>query len=168
MLLLLNLLPQLKFENWLNQFKVEYDQNKHSDIKYIFNEYDQLVAKLRKDLMDTKEPVKDPASGKYVSPFDIYLQIEGYKIRLEKLQLMATREHFITHNLHKPTGVKYIVARSYWIDMNGGKKFRKFSKNMGAEEKVMVNGSIPPYVLKQTQDEITRMMWEQYRLEYPD
>lgn len=167
MFLLLNIIPHLKFEDWLNQFKVEYNKSEHSEIKYIFNEYDNLVNKLRKDLTEKNQPVKD-AFGQYISPFETYLQIEAYKIRLEKLQIMLEREILITHNMHKPTGVKYIVARAYWIDMNGGKKYRKFSKNLGAEDKVLVNNVIPEYIIKETKDEITRMMWEQYKLEYPE
>ena len=172
LLLLLMLLPQMNFNNWLEEFKIIYDQSKHSDIKYVFTEYDSLTKKLTSDLTNKNEPLKDTTensvNGSYLSPFEIYQQIEGYKIRLMKLKIMSDRELHVTYNLNKSTGVKYIVVRSNWIDMKTGKKYRKFSKNLGSEDKVLVNKVIPQYLMKETLVEITRMMWDQYKLEYPD
>jgi hypothetical protein len=158
--------PSFDFEGYLNKLNISYDTNKHSDIRYVFEEYERLVNKLRSDLNE-REPLKD-LSGRSLNPLEVYAQIDGYKLRLEKIKLMTDREVLITENLHKPTGNTYIVAKGYWIDVAGGKKYRKFSKNIGAMDKVKVNGLIPPYMVTETKNEIFRLMWEQYKFEYPE
>jgi hypothetical protein len=85
----------------------------------------------------------------------------------DKVRLMIEHDLSIVENLHKPSGVTYIIARAYWID-NNGKKFRKFIKNMGAMEKVYVNGEIPSFKREEVEFTINQMMLEQYRKDYPD
>lgn len=57
--------------------------------------------------------------------------------------------------------------RALWMDDNG-KTYRKFSKNLGAEGKVLVNGKIPPMVLDNVKNYIMSLMWDLYYFEYLD
>ena len=163
LLLMKDMTPNEDFDKWVEQYKVKYDDKKHSDIKYIFNEFDSQVKRLRVDLNERKPLLND--KGQQLSLMEIRNQFRGYELRMEKIKLMMERELLITRNLHKPTGVRYVVVRSNWLDKSG-KKYRKFSKNLGSEEKLLVNGQIPTYKTKEALDDITRMMWEQYTLEY--
>ena len=165
LLLLSDRIPNFEFSKWIKQFGIEYDSKKHSDIKYIFNEYNNLVSKLEIDLNE-RIPLKN-GTGHYLTPLEIYNQVNGYKLRIRKLKLMIDRDLLITDNLHKPTGIKYAVVRSNWLD-NEGKLYRKFSKNLGSEAKLKINGVIPPYKIKESLEDITMMMWDQYKLEYKD
>jgi hypothetical protein len=105
------------------------------------------------------------SSGKTLSPLDIYNAIEYYKIRIEKLWLIFGLKLYKTYNVNKDTQVRYIVMRAFWIDDNG-KPFRKFSKNLGAENKVLVKGKIPTSVLESVEDYILTLMWDLYYFEY--
>jgi hypothetical protein len=55
--------------------------------------------------------------------------------------------------------------RAFWVD-DKGKPFRKFSKNLGAENKVLVKGVIPPSELDAVEDYIISLMWDLYYFEY--
>lgn len=57
--------------------------------------------------------------------------------------------------------------RAFWID-DKGKPFRKFSKNLGAENKVLVRGKIPTGDLDAVEDYILTVMWDLYYFEYLD
>ena len=72
-----------------------------------------------------------------------------------------------TYNVNKDTQVRYVVMRAFWIDDNG-KPFRKFSKNLGAENKVLVKGQIPTSDLDSVEDYILTLMWDLYYFEYLD
>ena len=218
----------LDLDKWLSEFDMEYDESKHSDIKYVFVEYQKLINNLKIYLTNTELPVRRPVkdqkevileeeisksidiekvskqysqifeeegdtlsentesiyhnipnipkesvfgygmknAGEFLSPFEIYKQLEGYKIILKKLEIMKDRENLITYNLHRATGVRYIVVRGYWIDFATGKKIRKFSTNLGAEEKVLEHGKIPNRLLLNARNEISQMMLSTYRMEY--
>jgi hypothetical protein len=164
LLLMPDMIPNTDFDNWINRYKVDFNPSKHSDIKYIFNEFDKQVEKLRIDL-NVRKPLTNE-KGETLTLLEIDSQLKGYELRMGKLKLMKERELLVTTNLYKPTGVKYVVVRSNWLDKTG-KKYRKFSKNLGSEEKLLVKGKIPPYAMREALEEITRMMWDQYNLEYP-
>ena len=57
--------------------------------------------------------------------------------------------------------------RAFWIDDNG-KQYRHFSKNLGAENKVLLNGKIPQHLLNSVKEYIEQLMWDQYYYEYID
>jgi hypothetical protein len=57
--------------------------------------------------------------------------------------------------------------RAFWID-DKGKPFRKFSKNLGAEGKVVVKGKIPTSDLNAVSDYILTLMCDLYNFEYID
>jgi len=92
--------------------------------------------------------------------------IAAAMVQIDKLRLLIQHDLSIVKNLHKPSGVNYVVARAYWID-DRGKKFRKFAKNIGSDEKVMEKGKIPTWRLDEVEIEIDKMMLKQYREEYP-
>ena len=100
-----------------------------------------------------------------LTPLQIYNAIDYYKIRIQKLWLIIQPRLMITHNENKATGVKYVVVRAMWIDQNG-QFIRRFSKNLGAEDKVKVNGRITDWDSKEVKKTITFYMQDLYSLEY--
>lgn len=164
-LLLLNLLmTEENFEEWLNNDGFTYNPEKYGDKKFLFTELDKLKSEF-KDVINKKEIVVDE-KGQSIPMVTIFNWIEAKKIQIEKVRLMIEHEISYGTNLHTPTGVRYVVFRAYWINKEG-KKFRKFAKNIGAEEKVLVNGKVPEFKIKEVEREIDRMMLEQYNSEYP-
>lgn len=160
---LLHLMPDENFEEWLNNDGFTYSPEKYGDKKFLFTELEKLKSEFR-DVMNKKETVVDE-KGQNVPLITIYNWIQLKKIQIEKVRLMIEHDMSYGTNLHTPTGVKYVVFRAYWIN-NQGKKFRKFAKNIGAEEKVLVNREVPSFKLNEVEKEIDRMMWEQYKSEY--
>lgn len=165
LLLLINMptMPEENFEEWLNDDGFTYSPERYGDKKFLFTELEKLKSEF-KDVITKKESIVDE-KGQSVSPIAIYNWIEAKKIQIEKVRLMIEHEISYGTNLHTPTGVRYVVYRAYWIN-NQGKKFRKFAKNIGAEDKVLVNGEVPKFKITEVEKEIDKMMWEQYKSEY--
>ena len=55
--------------------------------------------------------------------------------------------------------------RAFWID-HMGKNVKWFSRNIGPESKVLINGEIPAYAFDSIQEDILHLMWGQYQIEY--
>jgi hypothetical protein len=163
------LLPNDDFEEWLGKDNFDqkhlYDRSK----KYLFDELNKAKLKFKEDLLDSGV-LKDEA-GNNLNPLQIYRLVEGHKNRINKIRLAISPEYSIARNLHRNNSsleakdVYYLVARAYWIN-NDGKKFRKFSKNLGAEDKVKINGEIPQGLLNEIEKNFELMMWEEYQNEY--
>jgi hypothetical protein len=158
-----NLGEEGPFEVWLA--KDGFDRGVLNDVRKqpLLKELEKLKERFRFDLLDSSRMVDD--KGNHITPLKTTELISAAMIRIEKLRLVINHEISIVKNHHKPTGVNYIVARTYWIDSRG-KKFRKFAKNLGAEEKVMVKGKVTKERMKQLELEIDTMMLNQYRMEY--
>lgn len=151
------------FEEWLA--KDGFPKSVLSDPakKELLRELEQLKEKFRSDLVDSGKMVDD--AGVPITPLRTTELISAAMIQIDKLRLLIFHELSIVKNYHKPSGVNYIVARAYWVD-GRGKKFRKFAKNIGSEEKVLERGKITTSKLKEVEEEIDRMMINQYRMEY--
>lgn len=157
--------PEDNYEEWLNDDGFTYSPDKYGSKKFLFDILDTLKSEFREalskkdELVDEKgQPVTLATAGKW---------IKMKQVQIAKVRLMIDHEISYGTNLHTPSGVRYVVYRAYWID-NNGKKFRKFAKNIGAEDKVLVNGEVPAYRITEVEKEIDRMMMEQYKSEYPD
>jgi hypothetical protein len=157
------LMPEENFEEWLKNDGFTYSPEKYGDKKFLFTELENLKSEFR-DVVNNKEVVFD-SNGKTLTFIAIYNWIQLKKIQIEKVRLMIEHEISYGTNLHTPSGVRYVVFRAYWINKEG-KKFRKFAKNIGAEDKVLVNGEVPNSKLEEVKAEIDNMMWEQYKSEY--
>ena len=158
-----DLTPEEDFEEWLNDDGFVYSPERYGDKKFLFTELEKVKSQFREFINKTEALVDE--NGNSLPMIKIYHWIETKKIQIEKLRLIIEHEISYGTNLHKPSGVRYVVFRAYWIN-NKGKKFRKFAKNIGAEEKVLVKGKVPTYKLDEVEKEIDRMMWEQYKSEY--
>lgn len=165
--LLLLLHPHLlnddDWSDWLNNDGFREEHYNDESKSYLFIELNKLKDRFVKD-MNEKEVLNDEGN-KPLSPLEIYKLIEGHKERIEKVRLMIKGDILIAEHHHKPSDIFYIVVRAYWIDKKG-KKFRKFSKNLGAKESVMINGKIPDSKLNVIIKELEGMMWRQYQDEY--
>lgn len=159
------LMPEENFEEWLNNDRFVYSSDKYGEKKFLFTELEKLKSEFRV-LISKNEPIVDE-KGQSISAATIYNWIQLKKIQIEKVRLMIDHKLSYGTNLHNPTKVKYVVFRAYWIDKEG-KKFRKFAKNIGPEDKVFVNGEVPQFRVKEIEKEIDRMMWEQYKSEYKE
>lgn len=165
LLLLDKIMPDENFEEWLNNDGFKYSPEKYGDKKFLFTELEKLKSEF-KEVINKKEEIFDD-KGQRVSIVTIYNWLESKKIQIDKVRLMIEHEISYGTNLHRPSDVRYVVFRAYWINKEG-KKFRKFAKNIGAEDKVLVKGEVPKFKLEEVEKEIDRMMWEQYKSEYKE
>jgi len=153
-----------QFEDWLNNDGFNPQTLKDGSKKFLLTELQTLKDKFRKDLLDANKIMDE--NGNPMTPLRTTELIAAAMVQIDKLRLVIQHDLSIVKNLHKPTGVNYIVARAYWINASG-KKYRKFAKNIGSDEKVMEQGKIPTWRLEQVENEINQMMINQYREEYP-
>ena len=152
------------FEEWLLKDGFKPQTLKDGSKKALLLELEQLKNKFRNDLNDANH-IKDE-SGNPMTPLKTTELIAAAMVQIDNLRLVIQHDLSIVKNLHKPSGVNYVVARTYWIDERG-KKYRKFAKNIGSDEKVMEKGKIPTWRLDEVEIEIDKMMLNQYREEYP-
>ncbi len=152
------------FEEWLLNDGFKPQTLEDASKKGLLLELGQLKTKFRNDLNDANH-IKDDL-GNPMTPLKTTELIAAAMVQIDKLRLVIQHDLSIVKNLHKPSGVNYVVARAYWID-DRGKKYRKFAKNIGSDEKVMVNGKVPTWRLDEIEIEISKMMMKQYREEYP-
>jgi hypothetical protein len=158
-------------ENWKYVFKFEEWVEAHKPKKKlsgefweeIYLEYDDVIAEF-KNLLFSSDDVVDK-DGNKLTPINLYNLIDKYKIRVEKLMLIFNVRLYKTLNENKKSGIKYIVMRAFWID-HLGKNVRWFSRNIGPENKVLVNGTIPLHHLEEIEKDILFLMWGQYQIEY--
>lgn len=153
-----NLVPEENFEEWLNDDGFSYSPEKYGDKKFIFDELEKVKNEFRQ-IRDMKIE-----SQSFMSSYNL---LNAHKIRISKLRLIINHEVSYVTNLHARSGIKYVIARTYWID-NNGKKVRRFSKNLGSDEKVYVNGLIPEHLKIDAEKDLDRVMWENYRNEYKE
>jgi hypothetical protein len=126
-------------------------------------EYDEILDEF-KSMLFSKETIIDD-KGNNLTPLQLYNRIEYYKERIEKLMLIFNLRVYQSNNENKKTGVKYVVIRANWID-HTGKLVRWFSKNLGPESKVKIDGKIPIHFLDAAEEYILYLMWDQYQIEY--
>jgi hypothetical protein len=127
--------------------------NKLKQFKRDFN----LSYRTAISIQEAKEPV---------TPMSVFVAVHNAMIKIDKLRLIIQNDIYLVSNLHKPSGVTYIVARANWID-NKGKKVRKFAKNLGSDQKILVDGKIPEWRKEEARKELFSMMKAQFELEYP-
>ena len=150
-------------DSWLGENEPKIKTSHLNKIKGLQGHYKELVDDF-KELLRTSENLTD-SDGIVLTPIEIYNAIEYYKIRIQKLWLIFGLRLYKTINVNKETKSRYIVMRAFWVD-DKGKPFRKFSKNLGAENKVLVKGVIPPSELDAVEDYIISLMWDLYYFEY--
>lgn len=151
------------FETWLKDNEPKIKPNHVRKIKGIQGHYEELVDDFKK-LLSSTENLTD-TEGMELTPIEVYNAIEYYKIRIQKLWLILGLRLYKTFNVNRETKVRYVVMRAFWID-DKGRPFRKFSKNLGAENKVLVKGVIPPSDIDAVEDYIISLMWDLYYFEY--
>ena len=159
-----NLLPKDNLDDFLNNDGIDNAVMKNTEKKFLIIELEKVKKYIREEIQDKKALVDE--NGIVLSAIESYSLVNAYKNRIQKLRVLIINEPSFISNLHKPSGVKYIVARSYWINDSNGKKVRKFAKNLGSEDKVLVNGKIPEFRKEEARKELDRMMWQQYKTEY--
>ncbi len=157
--------PKFNLDSWLIENEPEVSKVHFKKIERLYNHYGELLDEFR-DFLNSSEKIID-SQGSTLTAIDIYNAIEYFKIRIEKLWLIFNLRLYKTYNVNKDTQVRYIVMRAFWID-DKGKPFRKFSKNLGAEGKVVVKGKIPTSDLNAVSDYILTLMCDLYHFEYID
>jgi hypothetical protein len=155
--------PTFDLEKWINDNQPKLKESCINRVRGLYGHYEELLEDFRLFLYSSDKIVDE--DGIPMSPIQIYNAIEYYKIRIQKLWLIFGLRLYKTYNVNKETKVRYIVMRAFWID-DFGKPFRKFSKNLGAENKVIVNGFIPPSDLDSVEDYILTLMSDLYYYEY--
>jgi hypothetical protein len=165
LLILLNLTDE-DTDKFLNEdnFKegVENDGRK----KFLLNELEKVKNHIRTNIA-VKEPLRDDF-GNFLSPMEIHRLVESYRLKINKLRLMINYELMLAHNTYLRSNIVYVAARGLWLD-NSGKKFKKFSKNIGTIDTVYdKNGKIHESLKRESENEIIQMMWETYKMEHPE
>ena len=155
--------PKFNLDKWLSQNEPVIKKSHLKKIESIYNHYGVLLDDFR-DFLNCSEQIID-TDGCTLTPIQIYNAIEYFKIRIKKLWLIFNLKLYKTDNVNKETQVRYIVMRAYWVD-DEGKPFRKFSKNLGAENKVLVRGKIPQTDIESVEDYILTLMTDLYYFEY--
>lgn len=147
----------------LNNDGFTYNHERFGNKKFLFDILDKLKSEFQKAINNRDKLVDEQGNPISISTVEKWTKMK--KVQIQKVRLMI--QHEVSHgtNLHTPTGVRYVVYRAYWID-NNGKKFRKFAKNIGSEDKVLVNGKVPLFKVQEVEEEIFKMMLEQYKSEY--
>lgn len=158
-----NSTPKFNFDIWISDNEPVLNEFQLKKFGTIYQHYLELKEDFI-EFLNSTDDILDP-NGKVLSAIEIYNAIEYYKIRIEKLWLMFDLKLYKTYNVNKDTQIRYIVMRAFWIDSKG-KPFRKFSKNLGAENKVLVRGKIPVSDLEAVEDYIITLMWDLYHYEY--
>jgi hypothetical protein len=165
LLILLNLTDE-DTDKFLNEdnFKegVENDGRK----RFLLNELEKVKNHIRTNIA-VKEPLRDDF-GNFLSPMEIHRLVESYRLKINKLRLMINYELMLAHNTYLRSNIVYVAARGLWLD-NSGKKFKKFSKNIGTIDTVYdKNGKIHESLKRESENEIIQMMWETYKMEHPE
>jgi hypothetical protein len=156
--------PIFDFSLWLEKHKPsKIRKSTYWDDVHL--EYYEVVEEFKKFLY-CNETILDKNQNQ-LTPIQIYNAIEEYKIRIQKLMLIFNIRLYKTYNVNKKTNVRYIVMRAFWID-HYGKPVKYFSRNIGAENKVLSNGNIPKHMLDSVQEDILHLMWDQYTLDLDD
>ncbi len=150
-------------DTWIKSNQPEMMESTLLKVRWYYQHYLELIDEFR-DFLNSKEAITDEYN-QILTPIDIYDAINSYKIRIEKLWLIFGIRLYKTHNVNKDTNTRYIVIRTFWID-DFGKKYRKFSKNLGAEDKVLVRGVIPKGVMDSVEDYMLTVMTDLYYFEY--
>lgn len=171
---ILDTIMKLKFNsNWKPIFDVNAWLEEHKPAitrkgdywDEVHLEYNEVIEDFKK-FLDCKEIVLD-SEGNQLTPIHTYNAIEQYKIRIQKLMLIFNLRLYKTYNVNKKTNVRYIVMRAFWIDYYG-KPVKYFSRNIGAENKVLSNGKIPKHMLDAIELDILHLMWDQYLIDVDD
>ena len=155
--------PSKGLFDWLESVQPDVNRPRSEWLDNVYKYYFRLVDEF-KEFLNSGEIIEDSSKIK-MKPIDIYNAIGYYKIRIEKLLLIINLKLYKTHNENKDTKVRYVVMRALWIDENG-KTYRKFSKNLGAEKNVYVNGKIPIKILESVEEYMRMVMVDLYQLEY--
>jgi len=152
------------FADWFNND--EFDPSVYNDAtkKPLLEKLSQLKINFN---IDYRTPIiKSEKEVSKITPLSVFMAVHNAMIQIDKLRLIIQNDIYLVSNLHKPSGVNYIVARANWIDSKG-KKYRKFAKNLGSEQKILVDGQIPDWRKSQARIELFEMMKKQYLSDYP-
>jgi hypothetical protein len=150
-------------EDWVDKNEPSCNTSRINELGWWYDEYQKVKSEF-KNFLHTTECVTDENQNK-LTPIQIYNVILDYQIRIQKLWFIIEPKMYQTLNTNKTTGVKYIAIRAMWIDQYG-EMFKRFSKNLGAENKIMVGGKIPKMTFESVKETITYYMQELYSLEY--
>ena len=149
---------------WLKENSpIKFPKEKEGIVYWAYEMYLEKCDEFR-SFLNSKEDVTDD-NGNKLTPLQILNAIEDFKIMIRKLILIINLRLYKAYNIKKETKIKYIVMRAYWIDKEG-KPFRNFSKNLGAEQKILVNGKIPHHLLDSAEKFILDLMWDLWHIEY--
>lgn len=153
-----------KLDEWLKDYTpIKIPKESDGIVYWAYEVYLEKCDEFR-SFLNSKEDVTDEYGNK-LTPIQILNAIEDYKIMIRKLILIINLRLYKAYNIKKETKIKYIVMRAYWLD-NEGKPFRNFSKNLGAEQKILVNGKIPHHLLDSAEEFILDLMWDLWHIEY--
>ena len=91
--------------------------------------------------------------------------IQAYMIRIKKIRMMIDFKVYLNTSKNA-YGTKYLLAKSCWISNKNGKVVKKFSRVIGQDDLVKINGKVPTQVHDDVEKELEKAMWNEYCIEY--
>jgi hypothetical protein len=156
-------LPEDNWKAWLDDDGFIDDIINDQSKKHLFIELTQAKKDFNQflDSSETMEEVVGSNAGARL----INQYINAYVIRIKKIRLIIDFKIYFS-TITNSSGIKYSVAKSCWISNVNGKVINKFTKNIGPEKEIKVNGKIPVKNIDQARKALELAMWEEYQKEY--
>lgn len=130
---------------------------------YLFDEL-SLAKEDFKKFLDSNEYMNSSISNAGGAR-KVHQYINAYTIRIRKIRLMIEFTTYFNTSQNK-YGSKYLMAKCCWINSKNGKVIKKFSKVVGLDELVRVNGKVSKKIEASVKKELEISMWKEYSKEY--
>jgi hypothetical protein len=155
--------PEDHFKAWIDTDNFKRSSIKNESKSYLFDEL-ALAKKEFVEFLDNNERMIEVTSNIGGARI-VHQYIQAYMIRIKKIRMMVEFKVYLntTKNAY---GTKYLVAKSCWISNQNSKVIKKFSRIIGQDDLIRVNGKVPSKILDQAEKELEKAMWNEYSKEY--
>jgi hypothetical protein len=126
------------------------------------NELSRVKKEILEFYLSLLTDIKDKGEFKYVA--DTHTAFGNYLLRLMRLRLVVDPEIQLSINVHPQSKIKYLAAKSFWLD-NEGRKVRKFTKSLGRLDSFK-KGKNDPSAMDDAFNKIQEIIYEEYKSEY--
>lgn len=155
--------PEDNFKAWLDDDGFNNSTKIDKSKSYLFDEL-EMAKREFVEFLDSNEKMTSVTSNiggaRLVNQY-----IQAYVIRIKKIRMMITFKVYLNSSKNA-YGTKYLLAKSCWISNKNGKVIKKFSRIIGQDDLVRIQGRVPSKVLDDVEKELEKAMWNEYCLEY--
>lgn len=155
--------PEDNLKAWIDDDGFKNSTKADKSKSYLFDEL-ELAKKEFVEFLDSNEKMmaitSNMGGARLVNQY-----IQAFIIRIKKIRMMIDFKVYLNTSKNA-YGTKYLVAKSCWISNINGKVIKKFSRVIGQEDLVKINGKVPSKVLDDVEKELEKAMWNDYCIEY--